>query len=206
MVAWGGGDGSGAAQTARVTAQAALPLPRPTSERSKRAVTRVAVGALAACALVVGGVALRSVATSDGDTTLTVAQLDDSLGITAAGSRELDTAPAAALQAALDREAGDFAALHATGVRIGSEQRFGVVFTAPDRATADRLTALLDRTTRFTVALTAPTSADPHWTVGGITPAARVAVPLAHQLTERMTEAAWRAGGATFSGWRILGR
>jgi hypothetical protein len=154
----------------------------------------------------VGGVALRSVATSDGDTTLTVAQLDDSLGITAAGSRELDTAPASVLQAALDREAGDFAALRATGVRTGSEQRFGVVFTTADRATAVHLTALLDRTTRFTVGLTAPTSADPHWTVGGITPTTRATVPLAHQLTERMTEAAWRAGDATFSGWRILGR
>lgn len=203
-MAWGGGDGSAAAQTARVTAEAALPLPRPTIDRSRRTVTRIAVGALAAGVLVVGGVALRTAATANEDSTMTVAQLDDALGVTAAGTGELDRAPGAVLQAALDREAGDAAVLRASGVPVGTDQRLGVVFTTSDRAAAERLTDLLSGATRFTVARTGPTSTDPHWTVGGITPEVPLTVQMAHQLTERMSEAAWRAGGATFSGWRVV--
>jgi hypothetical protein len=166
---------------------------------------RLAVGALAVTVLVLGGVALRTAAAADDDSTMTVAQLDDSLGIRANGSRELDQAPVAVLQAALDREVGDAARLAASGAAVGSEQHLGVAFTTTSRAGAERLVLLLQRTTRFTVALSAPTAGQPRWTVGGITPAAPVTVPIAHQLTERMSEAAWRAGGATFSGWRVLG-
>lgn len=205
-MAWGGGDGSAAAQTARVTAQAALPLPRPTIGRSRRTGTRIAVGALTAGVLVFGGAALRTAAVADDDSTLTVAQLDDALGVTAAGTRELDLAPGAVLQAALDREAGDAAVLRASGVAVGTDQRLGVVFTTSDRAAAERLTALLSDATRFTAAMSGPTSTDPRWTVGAITPEVPLTVPMAHQLTERMSEAAWRAGGATFTGWRVISR
>jgi hypothetical protein len=205
-MAWGGGDGSAAAQTARVTAEAALPLPRTTTDRRRRTAARIAVGVLAAGVLVVGGVALRTAATVDDDATMTVAQLDDALGVTAAGTRVLDRAPGTVLQAALDREAGDAAALRASGAPAGTDQRLGVVFTTSDRAGAERLTALLRDATRFTVAMSGPTSADPRWTVGGITREVPLTVQMAHQLTERMSEAAWRAGGATFTGWRVVSR
>jgi hypothetical protein len=205
-MAWAAGDPAGAAQTARVTAEV-LPLPHPaTAHHGRRTATRIAVGVLAAAALVLGGLALRTAATSDEDSITTVAQLDGALGITAAGSRELDHVPDAVLQAALDREAGDTTSIRTSGVPVGSTQRFGVVFTATDRAAAERLTTLLSRATRFTVALTAPSSTDPHWTVGAITPKATLTIPLAHQLTERMSEAAARAAGTTFDGWRVVGR
>jgi hypothetical protein len=204
-MAWGAGGATGAAQTARVTADA-LPVPRRTTRLGRRTATRATAGALAAAALVLGGLALRSVATADEDSTTTVAQLDGALGVTAAGSRELDRVPDAVLQAALDREAGDAAAIRTSGVPVGSAQRFGVVFAATDRPTAERLTTLLTRATRFTVALAAPSSTDPHWTVGGITPRAPLTIPLAHQLTERMSEAAARVAGTTFDGWRVVTR
>lgn len=204
-MAWVVGEATGAAQTARVTADV-LPLPRSTTHLGRRTVTRVAVGALAVGALVLGGLALRSAASSDEDSMTTVAQLDGALGITAAGSRELDRVPDRVLQAALDREAGDSAAIRTSGVPVGSRQRLGVAFTATDRSSAGRLTALLTRATRFTVALTAPSSTDPHWTVGAITPQTALTIPLAHQLTERMSEAAARSGGAAFDGWRVVTR
>ncbi|HEV7624115.1 MAG TPA: hypothetical protein VGO26_08270 [Amnibacterium sp.] len=205
-MAWGARDGNGAAQTARVIAEAAPPLPRPTTAQGRRTATRILLGTLAAGALVLGGIALRTAAASDEASTMTVAQLDDALGITAAGSRELDRAPGPVLQAALDRQAGDSAALGASGVPVGSDQRLGVAFRTSGRAPADRLTALLARTTRFTVVVAAPTSADPQWTVSAITPRAPITVPITHQLTERMIEVAWRAGDAAFTGWRVAGR
>ena len=183
-----------------------LPLPRETTRLGRRTVTRITVGALAVGVLVLGGLALRSGAGSDEDSTTTVAQLDGALGITAVGSRELDRVPDAVLQTALDREAGDSAAIWASGVPVGSTQRLGVAFTATDRASAERLTTVLTRATRFAVGLAAPTATEPHWTVGGIPPPAALTIPLAHQLTERMCEAAARAGGARFDGWRIVPR
>ena len=109
----------GAAQTARVTTDV-LPQPRETPRLGRRTVTRITVGALAVGVLVLGGLALRSGAGSDEDSTTTVAQLDGALGITAVGSRELDRVPDAVLQTALDREAGDSAAIRASGVPVGS--------------------------------------------------------------------------------------
>ncbi len=203
-MAWGAGEGTGAAQTARVTADV-LPLPRP-RRRGRRTATRITVGAVAVAALALGGLALRSAAVSDEDSTTTVAQLDGALGITTAGSRELDQVPDAVLQAALDREAGDTTAVRTSGAPLGSTQRLGVGFTATDGASAERLTTLLTRATRFTVALAAPTATAPHWTVGGITPKAPLTIPVAHQLTERMSEAAARVGGTTFEGWRVVTR
>lgn len=204
-MAWGAGEAAGAAQTSRVTADV-LPLPRSTARLGRLTVTRITVGALAVAALVLGGLAVRTAATSDEDYTTTVAQLDGALGITAAGSRDLDRVPDAVLQAALDREAGDSTAIRTSGVPVGSVQRLGVVFTATDRASAERLTTLLTRATRFTVGFAAPSRADAHWTVGGITPKAPLTIPLAHQLTERMSEAAGLAGGTTFDGWRVVTR
>jgi hypothetical protein len=201
-MAWGAREPVGAAQTSRVTADV-LPLPHRTRLR-RRTVTRITVGVLAVTALALGGLALRSAATSDEDSTTTVAQLDGALGITAAGSRELDRVPDAVLQAALDREAGDTAVIRTSGVPVGSAHRLGVAFRATDRASAERLTTLLTRATRFTVGLAAPSATDPHWTVGGITPKATLTIPLAHQLTERMSEAAARVGGTTFGGWRVV--
>lgn len=194
------------AQTARVTAEAALPRPRTTPTRSRKAVTRIATAALGAAVLVVGGLALHAAAAPDQDTSMTVAELDATLSITSTGSRELDRVPTSVEQSALAREAGDFDVLQASGAPMGSQQRFGVTFSAGGRDAAQRLVDLLERTTGFTVALTAPTPGQPHWTVGGITPRAPLTVPVAHQLTERMSEAAWSVGDVTFGGWRVVSR
>ncbi len=166
---------------------------------------KVGIGALTAGVLLLGGLALHATATPDDDATLTVAELDSAIGITPAGSLQLDRAPDSVQQTALDREAGDWHALQASGLPAGSVQRIGVTFAATDRAAAERLAAVLDRATDFTVAVTAP-SGDAAWTVGGVTPLTPLTVTVTHQLTERMSEAAWTASGPTFTGWHVVSR
>jgi hypothetical protein len=194
------------AQTARVTADAVLPRPGGLSSRARATATKAAIGALAAGVLVLGGVALHAAGRGDADSSMTVAELDATLGITPAGSRVFDRAPDAVLQSALDRETGDSAGLRASGLPLGTAERFGVTFTAADRAGADHLAALLGRTTGFTVAVAAPTARGAHWSVGAITAKAPLTVAVVHQLTERMTEAAWRSGGVRFEAWRVVSR
>ncbi|MGN6741943.1 MAG: hypothetical protein ACTHJL_01415 [Amnibacterium sp.] len=189
-----------------MTAHAALPAPRTTPAGLRKAVTRTAIGALGAAVLVLGGLALHAAAAPDEDSTMTVAELDSSLSITAAGSRELDRVPSSVEQSVLPKEAHDVDVVRASGAAIGSSQRLGVLFTATDRAAAERLAGLLERTTGFTVAVAAPAAAEPRWTVAGITPRVPLTIDLAHQLTERMSEAAWASGNAHFSDWRVVSR
>lgn len=205
-MAWGRDDRGGRAQTARVTAHATFPAPRMTPPGMRKAATRIAIATLGAAALVVAGLALHAAGTADQGSTMTVAELDRSLSVTPAGSRTFDRAPSSVLENALDREAGDAAVVRASGMPIGSQQRLGVTFTAADRAAAERLAGLLSDTTGFTVAVAPPAHGQPQWSVGGITPRAPLTVPVAHQLTERMSEAAWAGGHVRFGGWRVVTR
>ncbi|HEY8317727.1 MAG TPA: hypothetical protein VIG76_02755 [Amnibacterium sp.] len=188
-----------------MTAEAALPGAGDLTGTARRTARRVGIGALTAGVLLLGGVALHSTVTSDVDTTMTVAELDATIGITPAGSLQLDRAPASVQRSALDRETGDWRALQASGLPAGSAQRIGVMFTTTDRAAADRLAGVLDRATDFTVVVSAP-SEGPAWNVGAVTAQVPLTVTVAHQLTERMTEAAWAASSATFAGWHVVTR
>lgn len=196
---------NGRAQTSRVTAEAALPRAGELTGGARRTARRVGIGSLAAGVLLLGGVALHSTATPDADATMTVAELDSTIGITPAGSIQLDRAPDSVMQNALDREAGDWRGVQASGLPAGSVQRIGLSFTTTDRAAAERLAGVLGHATDFTVAVTAP-SGETAWTVGAVTPLAPLTVAVTHQLTERMSEAAWAASGATFTGWHVVGR
>ena len=195
----------GEAQTARVTAEAALPRAGDLSGSARRTARRVGIGALAAGVLLLGGVALHSTVTPQDDASMTVAELDATIGITPGGSLQLDRAPDSVQRLALERETGDWRALQASGLAAGSVQRIGVSFTATDRAAADRLAGVLDRATDFTVVVSAPSDGSA-WNVGGVTPRVPLTVTVAHQLTERMSQAAWAASGATFAGWHVITR
>src|SRR5579875_2343527 len=107
--AWGPDDMDERAQTARVTAEAALPATGAVPATTRRTVRRAALASLGLGALVLAGVALHSAGAADADSTSTVAELDASLGVTTDGARQLDQVPSAVLQRALDRETGDFA-------------------------------------------------------------------------------------------------
>src|SRR4051794_30989595 len=208
-MAWGTDSAVPGAQTARVTASAALHRIERSIHLSRRTLLR-ALAATAGAVLVAGAlVALHDAAAADVDATATVAELDAALGVTPAGSRELDQAPESVVRTALAREANDATALQAAiadGVPAASEQRLGVTFTMASKAAAERLAAYLDERTAFTVAVAAPYTGQPRWSVGGITPRAALTVPVLHQLTERMIEAGWGAGGGDFQGWRVVSR